>query len=306
MINYIKLHLHPLGGRIIFWNFILLILVKLIIPHSAFQTASLLGIIPTFDSSQIIIETNRARLNNNLLELKEDSKLNIAASQKLEDMAINEYFAHTSPSGVSPWYWIKNTGYQYSIAGENLAIGFITADDTVQAWLNSPSHKANLLNTKYKDIGVAVKSVEINGREGILVVQIFGAQSNQIAATNIVPTPTPVLALNTSLSNSVAAPQTRGESVALSQEISTDPVIESSEEPIPVKFPGADRITKNYNLINNIYSIYVLVIAIISMIAFFTFYRNRDMAFKMSLNFGLLILAVVIPASSFILDGLIF
>src|SRR3989344_4808146 len=104
MLKFIKLHLHPLGGRIIFWNFVLLLLIKVVLPQSAFQSASLLGLMPTFDSREVIEFTNQARTANNLPSLKPNSKLDLAASEKLNDMATKEYFAHNSPSGVTPWY----------------------------------------------------------------------------------------------------------------------------------------------------------------------------------------------------------
>ena len=312
MREFIKLHLHPLGERIIFWNFVLLLVVKIIIPQSAFQTASLLGFAPTFDSRQIIEATNEARLASSLPELKPNSKLDLAASKKLDDMAIREYFAHTSPTGINPWYWIKNAEYQYSIAGENLAIGFTTAEDTVEAWLNSPSHKANILNTKYREIGVAVKSVEMNNREGILVVQMFGSPTTALAQTNkpAVKTPLPVATnspqltpVKTILAN---APQTQGESINLVQEVSTDTSIQTVKEPEIVRYQDAEKISKVSNLLNNALSVYILLIAGITAAAFFIFERSRNMAVKMSLNFGLFILAIAIPASKITLEGIIF
>ncbi len=315
---HIREHLHPLGGRIIFWNFVLLLIVKLIIPQSAFQTASLLGFAPTFDSRQIIKTTNEARLAVNLPILQPNSKLDLAASKKLDDMAIQEYFAHVSPSGVNPWYWIKNVEYQYSVAGENLAIGFTTAEDTIQAWLNSPSHKANVLNNKYQDIGVAVKTVEINGREGILVVQMFGSPrlsfggagkpSGQIVAVAKTPTPSPSnLPQPTPTRTTVAnIPQTQGQSITLVQEVSTDPIIEPVKEPTIVKYQDAEKISKATNLLNSAFSVYILLIAGVSATAFFIFERNKNMALKMSLNFALFILAIVIPASKVAFEGLIF
>jgi hypothetical protein len=312
MKEFLKLHLHPLGGRIIFWNFVLLILVKMVIPNSAFQSASLLGLVPSFDSREIIKSTNEARVANNLTALSPNAKLDIAASEKLNDMAIQEYFAHISPSGVNPWYWIKSADYRYSLAGENLAIGFVTAGDTVKAWLNSPSHRANILNTKYKEIGVAVKSVEINGREGILVVQMFGSPLNQIAS-NVAktPAPTPVPTSSQLAVNSPAVipstAQTRGESISIVQEISTDVNIKSVDEPVAVKSDDAEKIVRISEILNNTFSIYTALIAMASMFAFFFFFqKNKNMALKLSLNLGLLLLTILIPAYRISLEGLIF
>jgi len=308
-VNHLKNHLHPLGGRLIFWNFVLLMLVKVIIPHSAFQSASLLGLMPAFDSREIIAATNEARLSNNLPALKPNPKLDLAASDKLNDMAVQEYFAHISPTGISPWYWINNSQYQYSVAGENLAIGFFSAQDTVKAWLNSSSHRANILNSQYQEIGVAVKGVEISGREGILVVQMFGSpaialvQMGKPAKTSIPtsessPQTTPRLALN--------QPQTKGESVALAQEISTNNSAEPVQEPIAVQFQDAEKIAKASRLLNKSFSVYSMLIATATVIAFFFFERNKGMAFKMGLNFTLFALTVIVPAAQISLEGLIF
>jgi hypothetical protein len=306
-IYHLKNHLHPLGGRIIFWNFVLLLLIKFVLPQSAFQSASLLGLMPTFDSRGVIESTNEARAINNLPALKPNSKLDSAASEKLNDMATKEYFAHNSPSGVTPWYWIQTSEYKYSVAGENLAIGFFTAEDTVKAWLESPSHRANILNTQYQEIGVAVKGVEINGREGILVVQMFGKPSNQAVAITKTPAPTktPQLALN-SPQPTRAIPQTQGESITLTQDISTDKEIKPVTEPITIKFENAERITNRYNRFNNGFSVYTLLLAIGTFAAFNFVQRSKQMAYKMALNFALFALAIFIPASSISLAGWIF
>lgn len=314
MLNLLKSHLHPLGGRLIFWNFVLLILVKLIFPHSAFQSASLLGLTPTFDSREIINTTNETRIANQLPTLKPNSKLDLAASDKLNDMAVKEYFAHISPSGINPWYWIKNTQYQYSVAGENLAIGFFTAKDTVRAWLNSPSHKANILNSQYQDIGVAVKGVEINGREGILVVQMFGSPARLAEASGVAQavalakegstktsSPTPKISLDTSKQTTIL-----GESVILAQEISTDNSVGLIQEPIAVQFYDTEKIALVLKLLNNAFLVYAVFIAAMSAVAFFFFERNKNMAFKLAFNFALFALTIIIPAAQISFEGLIF
>ena len=98
--------------------------------------------------------TNSARIAEGLDPLTENSTLNQAAMAKAKDMVANNYFAHTSPSGTSPWYWFKNAGYIYTFAGENLAMDFIEAEDVVNAWMASPTHRKNIVNTKYEEIGI--------------------------------------------------------------------------------------------------------------------------------------------------------
>ncbi len=119
--------------------------------------------------------TNQERGELGLGSLKENQKLDQAAYQKAMDMINNDYFSHFSPSGISPWYWFKQAGYNYRIAGENLAIGFIDSEEVFRAWINSPSHKANLVNNRFDETGLAVLEGNFNGSETTVVVQLFGS-----------------------------------------------------------------------------------------------------------------------------------
>lgn len=127
--------------------------------------------------SAIVQLTNDARASNKVKSLKTNSKLTNAASLKAKDMLSKGYFAHVSPQKVTPWYWVNKAGYKYTSAGENLAMDFVTAEDVTQAWLKSPSHRKNLLNSRYVDIGVAVSSGKIDNMNTTIVVQFFGSPS---------------------------------------------------------------------------------------------------------------------------------
>lgn len=312
MLNTIKTHLHPLGGRLIFWNFVLLALIKVVIPHTALQSATLLGLTPPFDSREIIKVTNETRITHNLPALRPNTQLDLAASDKLNDMATKEYFAHVSPTGTEPWYWIKNSQYSYSVAGENLAIGFVTANDTVLGWLNSPSHRANILNNQYTEIGVAVKNVEINDREGVLVVQMFGKpiqtanSRNQVVAT--IKTPAPLISVSpTSIpQTAVNSAQTKGETITVTQEVSTDKNIEPVKVPLSVPLYNVEDISYVSRWLNTVYPVYTMAIATATFMAFFFHQRSRSMAFKAALNFALFLMTILIPAVSVSLEGLVF
>ncbi|MBI2065268.1 MAG: hypothetical protein HYT62_04405 [Candidatus Yanofskybacteria bacterium] len=310
MIDFFKRHLHPLGGKIIFWNFLALITIKLLLSPSVFRLASLIDTIPVFDSREIISLTNQSRIAENLLPLQANVKLDLAAEAKLNDMATKEYFAHVSPDGTNPWFWMKTAQYQYSSAGENLALGFFNARDTIRAWLNSPSHRANILNNKYREIGVAVKAVEINGQDGILVVQMFGssvtktAKTGQLVKIQATPVVTP-LSLATPLPDNIVLGQARDELVTI-QYVSTDLEINPVTEPISVKSGDVQNIEKLSVILDNVFSMYFLAIMVISAAVFSLFERNRNMALKMSLNAALFILSIIVPISGLPLDGLIF
>lgn len=119
--------------------------------------------------------TNDTRQENQLSPLKSNSKLEMAAKMKLNDMLQNNYFAHVSPSGVTPWVWIGKSNYDYVIAGENLAMNFYNSSDTMKAWLNSELHRKNILLPEFKEIGIAVGTGTINNQKTTVVVQVFGS-----------------------------------------------------------------------------------------------------------------------------------
>jgi|SRR3989339_164174 len=119
--------------------------------------------------------TNEARNENNLLGLSWNGSLAEAAQLKAEDMFNKNYFAHNSPLGTTPWHWIQEVGYKYRVAGENLAMNFTTSQSVSDAWLKSLSHRANVLNPNYSEIGIAVKSGKINGKETTIVVEFFAS-----------------------------------------------------------------------------------------------------------------------------------
>ncbi len=162
-----------LESRVLIWCLLALFILKLItVPFLIyFPKSALFG-----DISKIALikMLNHDRKEAGLGSLKENIVLNNAAVLKAKDMLAKDYFSHKSPEGVNPWYWFKKAGYNYKIAGENLAIGFLDSSEVNQAWLDSPSHRANLLNANYKDVGIAVLTGDFQGNETTVVVQLFG------------------------------------------------------------------------------------------------------------------------------------
>jgi hypothetical protein len=126
---------------------------------------------------ELLNNTNQKRAENGLQALVTNDQLSIAASRKADDMFAKNYWAHNSPDGTTPWVFIKQSGYDYVYAGENLARGFTSAADVVNAWMASPGHRANLLSSNFKDVGFAVKSGTLNGEQTFLVVQEFGSKN---------------------------------------------------------------------------------------------------------------------------------
>lgn len=126
--------------------------------------------------NQIINLVNAEREKNGLEILVENETLNEAAKLKAQDMIGHNYFAHTSPSGVDPWYWFEEVDYQYKYAGENLAMDFTSVAAVHKAWMKSPTHKENIISPKFKEVGVAILDGIMEGRETRVAVQIFGTQ----------------------------------------------------------------------------------------------------------------------------------
>jgi uncharacterized protein YkwD len=130
----------------------------------------------SFLTQQGVIElTNTQREKYGLPSLSENLELSKMAEAKVNDMFENQYFDHISPSGEGVGDLAKIFGYEFIIIGENLALGnYKNDEDLVQAWMDSPGHRENILNEKYQEIGVAVKKEVFEGRTTWLAVQHFG------------------------------------------------------------------------------------------------------------------------------------
>lgn len=153
--------------------------------------------------SKVLDQTNSQRLKLGLKSLTFNSTLSKSAELKANDMFANNYWAHTSPQGKSPWDFFNTAGYEYSLAGENLAKDFYDTEGLMKAWMNSPTHRANIVNPKYQEIGLSVVSGILGGVKTTLVVQHFGTPRNgvvlastppptDIAVESVAPTVSPV------------------------------------------------------------------------------------------------------------------
>lgn len=161
--------------------------------HEAFVTGFLAVLLVLFASSQIssyivtkttllgnvyssvlVDLTNQDRKDNNVKPLVVNPVLEQAAKLKVKDMVSKDYFAHTSPEGLTPWHWFSVAGYKFAYAGENLAVGFSESSDVNQGWLNSPLHKKNIVDAHFTEIGIATMDGKRNGRDTTYVVQLFG------------------------------------------------------------------------------------------------------------------------------------
>ncbi len=143
----------------------------------------------------VIDLTNTERADLNLPQLTRNVVLDQAAQLKAEDMARNSYFSHDSPTGVTPWHWFKEAGYTFAHAGENLAVYFTDSTEVVDAWMNSPTHRANIVGTNYREIGVGTAKGVYDGYETVFVVQMFGTRALPATVVATVTEPVPVVAV---------------------------------------------------------------------------------------------------------------
>lgn len=142
--------------------------------------------------SGLLSSTNSQRAANGKAGLSLNSKLNSAAQAKANDMVARDYWSHTTPDGQEPWVFIDNAGYSYTKAGENLAYGFSTSSNTVSGWMNSPSHKANMLDSAFTEVGFGFANSPnfVGDGQETVVVAMYG-QPQTLAATHQTPAPTP-------------------------------------------------------------------------------------------------------------------
>jgi len=196
----------------------LILLSQLFLSTLLLVRPDVLGFASQISPERIVELTNQERAKTGAGPLKLNSLLNESAQRKAGDMFAFDYWAHNSPSGRDPWSFFKEVGYKYLFAGENLAKDFSSPEAVVSAWMASPTHRDNLLNPKYQEIGISVVDGTIGGSQTTLVVEHFGAVSSnpaQVASTNnntskvttapvrivtiiptVTPTPIPVVAAN--------------------------------------------------------------------------------------------------------------
>lgn len=301
--------LHKGVTGFIFWNLIALIAVKAVFSFSSFQLANIIdGISSPFSKEDVVSQTNVFRSSLGFPSLKSNSTLESAAWQKLQDMIGGQYFAHTSPSGTSPWYWFDLTSYKYTYAGENLAIGFVDAKTTVDAWANSPSHRANLLNPNYKEIGIAIAPAKINNNTGYLVVQLFGTPrpTPKVVtkpATTLKPSPSPIARSTPKPTVKPAAtevppptpivdltlPTTTADEVTGLKTILKDPISLKTAAPSP----KLQSVASSLNLGFILYSVAAFVT-----LAFIMALRGfqKQLVTQTSASFAVMILAIAVPA----------
>lgn len=192
-LTYIEEELHP--ARHVFSTRGVAALLIVILGAFAFSAYLAKDLIRSQQMAAVVTATlvdlaNKDRSTENLGNLKVNPVLVAAAKAKADDMAEKGYFAHNSPEGLTSWHWFSEAGYSFSYAGENLAVNFTDSADVEEAWMDSPTHRANIMNGKFTEIGIATAVGEYEGQETIFVVQMFGTPRAVAATTPVRPVTT--------------------------------------------------------------------------------------------------------------------
>lgn len=251
-------------------------------------------------SAALVELTNEDRAKEELGTLSVNPLLVAAAQAKADDMAAKGYFAHVTPDGYQPWHFIQEAGYEYSSAGENLAVNFSDSENVEDAWMNSPTHRANILNAKFTEIGIATAKGEYQGRTTTFVVQMFGApRADAVAAAPVIAV-TPEDPEDVAVAIRGAEPQILGSENEPAPEETTPapaaPVV--TEDAAPMQMSSADRLLASpENALRSIYVLCGLIILVALMLTTRLEFKRHHIrhvaaaAFLLVLMAGTLILA---------------
>lgn len=219
----------------------IIIVITLLIAGQFFLSAirtnfsDVLGTSTNISVERLVELTNQKRSENGLGPLTISDQLSQTALFKARDMFAKNYWAHNAPDGTTPWFFFKQAGYEYIYAGENLARGFTTSDDTVNAWLASPSHRDNVLSPNYKEIGFAIMDGNLLGEQTTLVVEMFGSRNMPNIVKQEIVSSIPVLNTQVNLSTPSTYPElikekpTVNSKSAIVASINTKPLIDNKK-----------------------------------------------------------------------------
>jgi hypothetical protein len=283
--NNHKPHLLRGTGTLFFLTLIIIVelgfLVNtLIIDKSSFLAAVLPGVLTNL--------TNEERAQNNANPLIENTLLNKAAQMKASDMAEKGYFAHTSPDGKTPWYWLDKVGYLYKLAGENLAVNFFESKDVAEAWMNSPTHRANVLKKEYKEIGFGIASGTFEGKNTVFVAEFFGTP--MFENTKIEKIKEVASKENT---KNIAVAKTESNTKVLGESVTTTPaenqkIKETNTLTFKEKIALSPRKYTNY--------VYLAILFIVALCLFLVFFIKAEVRHTgvMLRGFGLMIIIIAL------------
>jgi hypothetical protein len=224
------------------------------------------GFLATVLPAALTTLANNDRAAEGLGALVEDLELDAVAQAKAEDMARKGYFAHVSPEGRTPWYWLDTAKYPYTYAGENLAVDFTDSADVERAWMDSPMHRANILKGQYTHVGIGIAQGMYEGKQVTFVAQFFATRAEAatvpekaVAVASVPAASVPA----TEPAETVAAAPSR----VLGQEVSPAPAAAENTAAVIATSPA--------RTVTIIVSVFSALIALFLILALLTHARRR-------------------------------
>ncbi len=255
--NSFRPHAFRMEATLGFFAFLLFIEITFLSTAIVFRTNP--GLLADILSGAVINATNVERVAQGITPVTPNRLLETAAQRKADAMAREGYFSHISPNGKTPWAWLDEAGYNFTSAGENLAVNFIDSEDVERAWMDSVTHRANILNNTFREIGIGIAQGMYKGQNAIFVVQFFGTptptalaappllpqQKSKPIAVKTPPTPSPLPApkrteqvKNASIEIVPPLPQLTEQSLM--------PPIPAPRPSLSTRLLGSSRATANY------------------------------------------------------------
>lgn len=277
------------------------------------HTTNYLNISAEVYPATVVTLTNEDRVASGLAPLAVSPALEAAARLKAQDMVTNNYFAHTSPSGVTPWHWFEQAGYTFIYAGENLAVNFTESGEVATAWLNSPTHRANVMSPKFTEIGIAIAQGNYKGNYTTYVVELFGMpamtslNARPVVSTKPAATPstTKTVMVTEPLNPTIAGASTQSTDAALlttdeSEEFisvqNTDPTLvqASTSQAAAPKVSWWSKVILNMDKYIGVI-VEVIIIALIMALATLAL-REREKHHRMHMIYGVLMVIILTSA----------
>lgn len=228
-------------------------------------TSGVLAYATNTSVSGLLQATNSRRANNGQQSLALNQQLINAAQAKANDMVARDYWSHNTPDGQEPWIFFEEAGYAYTKAGENLAYGFPDSNETVTGWMNSPTHRDNMLDPAFTEVGFGFTNGPdyIDHGNQTVVVAMYGKPQTLGASAQSNPTPTPTSEAPTPAQPTLVAQsqpttqQTNNNQPAQEQpsqqtnnNITTSPA--SFAVPNSINLPGLEPASKNISQIETL------------------------------------------------------
>lgn len=186
--------------------------------------------------SQLLAATNEQRTKNGVAPLTMNNKLVSAAQSKANDMVARNYWAHNTPDGKEPWVFFDAAGYDYYKAGENLAYGFSTSNAAVAGWMNSASHRENLLDSAFTEVGFGFANGENynnSGQETVVVAEYGRPQV--LAQSNSSPAPDQTAPVQKPAPVAQAAPEANTQPAESATEKTSGGIVVNTDTKVPTE-----------------------------------------------------------------------